>query len=1042
MKMMDVSMKDSDRDTDVGTSPPAKKKLRQAQLPFQKSGLTTPNSTINKKRKLTSPSVDCKNRKMIRIELKEKDVKNKILKTLIDVKENQSAEENTEIEKDQSLLSSPDSKEDCKRKKPRKVTTKEESKNQEKPGALTRFLQNIDKSPKTTEQNESDKNVNIKNTSNISITKSEDLNQSIISLHENSDLISLSSDNDSNEVKHSSSSEKQNNDTVDSCSDLLKTPKKKSTSKLILASNKKLTPKQLEKQLASAKRKAEVQRIRQERERQKEEERQTRKKEKEDKQKEKEEKLKAEREQKKREKEEKELKKQQEFEQKLKEKEAKEEERRKREEAKEEERRKKQKAASTFVSFFVAKKPETTKTIEEEKYAEVKNFMPFEVKTDMKIAPLCRRVLDEKDKVALDELINSTEKSKVDLYVEQIRRKILIPRKSERTWPLETKDEDITVIEDDDNSQNFVDLTRIVEKLRPKLLQFSGNRRPPYWGTWRKRSQSINPRNPFAKDTKWFDYEIDSDEEWEEEEPGESLRGSDDEREEENQDDNEYDEDHEFLVPHGYLSGEEAKECDEDGEEDMSPEMRKFKLKLLGEEFDAERNSKISKLKPRIIGCIWQGLDNSFPENVFSKTVEFLQKRKAWVHQIPVVLPSAVDADSVVSSESSALVSRTSIGSKKTKVPKEAIPDLIRLVHGNPHGRVFLVKEFIAFWNNKSENLGENKIYKASLSQKIRDIAKWMAWPEEGPMHGRACWYVYEDNRKEYFGDVGLSAPNRWTYTLKPNRKSDFLDQLDKSDKEESEKPKEKKYAPLITQFTRKLTQEEMKTQLISSPTVCLDQIDKSDKEESKTPEEKKYAPLITQFTKKITQEEMKTQLNSSPTVAITKISSPTATKLAMDTTSKQDTVSKTPQLASIQRVPKRATLISVARGEEFNESSRKSLLEKFVNREMTRKEVSVTENDDIDDCIGVSSTSVDNDKNNVKVVDNIDSPKSSKLSMDVDRNTKIKTPINRPSLVKKSQKKKGTIKKKIKSETLKKKLVVKSDIKSTVEEEDVITLD
>lgn len=35
---------------------------------------------------------------------------------------------------------------------------------------------------------------------------------------------------------------------------------------------------------------------------------------------------------------------------------------------------------------------------------------------------------------------------------------------------------------------------------RPKLLQFWENRRPPYWGTWRKKSQSIGPRNPFSTD--------------------------------------------------------------------------------------------------------------------------------------------------------------------------------------------------------------------------------------------------------------------------------------------------------------------------------------------------------------------------------------------------------------------------------------------------------------------------------------------------------------------------------------------------------------
>lgn len=41
---------------------------------------------------------------------------------------------------------------------------------------------------------------------------------------------------------------------------------------------------------------------------------------------------------------------------------------------------------------------------------------------------------------------------------------------------------------------------RNLEKHRPKLLQFSENRRPPYWGTWRKQSKVLNSRRPFAKE--------------------------------------------------------------------------------------------------------------------------------------------------------------------------------------------------------------------------------------------------------------------------------------------------------------------------------------------------------------------------------------------------------------------------------------------------------------------------------------------------------------------------------------------------------------
>ncbi|MEQ2206737.1 hypothetical protein XENOCAPTIV_002269 [Xenoophorus captivus] len=59
-----------------------------------------------------------------------------------------------------------------------------------------------------------------------------------------------------------------------------------------------------------------------------------------------------------------------------------------------------------------------------------------------------------------------------------------------------------------------------------KLLQFHENYRPAYWGTWRKKSSHISPRCPLRQDKDLLDYEVDSDEEWEEEEPGESLSHS------------------------------------------------------------------------------------------------------------------------------------------------------------------------------------------------------------------------------------------------------------------------------------------------------------------------------------------------------------------------------------------------------------------------------------------------------------------------------------------------------------------------------------
>lgn len=138
--------------------------------------------------------------------------------------------------------------------------------------------------------------------------------------------------------------------------------------------------------------------------------------------------------------------------QKQKEREAKEEERKKREEEKrkkEEEKleaeRKKQKAASNFASFFVAKKQEA-KSTEEESVIEAKNFMPFEVKVDMRVAPVCRRTLSKQQKSLLDEKCNAKDAVRSELYLEDVKKGRIVPRTSSKTWPLETKDDDIVIL--------------------------------------------------------------------------------------------------------------------------------------------------------------------------------------------------------------------------------------------------------------------------------------------------------------------------------------------------------------------------------------------------------------------------------------------------------------------------------------------------------------------------------------------------------------------------------------------------------------------
>lgn len=94
---------------------------------------------------------------------------------------------------------------------------------------------------------------------------------------------------------------------------------------------------------------------------------------------------------------------------------------------------------------------------------------------------------------------------------------------------------------------------------RMKLLAFHENTRPPYWGTCSRRSSTVRSRKPLGRDTR-LDYSVDSDDEWEEEEPGDdcvsegSAAGESESEGEEEKDG--------FVVDDDYLSDNEGVDVD------------------------------------------------------------------------------------------------------------------------------------------------------------------------------------------------------------------------------------------------------------------------------------------------------------------------------------------------------------------------------------------------------------------------------------------------------------------------------------------------
>uniref|UniRef100_A0A8R1EJB1 Chromatin assembly factor 1 subunit A dimerization domain-containing protein n=2 Tax=Caenorhabditis japonica TaxID=281687 RepID=A0A8R1EJB1_CAEJA len=166
--------------------------------------------------------------------------------------------------------------------------------------------------------------------------------------------------------------------------------------------------------------------------------------------------------------------------------------------------------------------------------------------------------------------------------------------------------------------------------MKAKFYQFHENRRPPYYGTWRKKSTIIRGWTPFAEET-GIDYEVDSDNEWEDEPSDCEECNSDDDADKDNEED-ENEEDDGFFVPPCYLSDGEGEEDDnsdgeittvkkagsrvkidsddeddnEKGQDDVSDEHRKARMAQRASEWSKRTEKKKAlNIIPRAIGPVY-----------------------------------------------------------------------------------------------------------------------------------------------------------------------------------------------------------------------------------------------------------------------------------------------------------------------------------------------------------------------------------------------------------------------------------------------------
>jgi chromatin assembly factor 1 subunit A len=152
-------------------------------------------------------------------------------------------------------------------------------------------------------------------------------------------------------------------------------------------------------------------------------------------------------------------------------------------------------------------------------------------------------LLTEKERSNFWSLINSSDDDFRTKPLFASLSKSAIQSRTRRTLTVSV-DVYVTVMPDDPfSAQPYADLQSIQVPNKYKFLSFEEDHRPAYHGTWSKESSIVTGPTPFGKDTQFLDYDIDSEEEWEEgdDEIGEDLEANDNDDEEENVDPDEGD---------------------------------------------------------------------------------------------------------------------------------------------------------------------------------------------------------------------------------------------------------------------------------------------------------------------------------------------------------------------------------------------------------------------------------------------------------------------------------------------------------------------
>ncbi|XP_062869288.1 chromatin assembly factor 1 subunit A isoform X2 [Trichomycterus rosablanca] len=358
-------------------------------------------------------------------------------------------------------------------------------------------------------------------------------------------------------------------------------------------------------------------------------------------------------------------------------------------------------------------------------------FAPFEIKDFMTLAPVNRVQCEDEALETLDRYLVEPD-CNFDCLKDWLTRKHL-KSGATKSRHVDSVSGECVVVDEDTKTDSIPDHKCYG---RMKLLQFCENYRPAYWGTWRKKSTHISPRCPSRKDKDVLDYEVDSDDEWEEEEPGESLSHSEGDDDDDGDDD---EEDDGFFVPHGYLSdGEGALEDEEGGD----LEKQKVRQKLKAREWDelmAKRKLKV--LEAVVTGCVWDG--EAPPSDVLQP------------YAVCILEPLHNDEPNTPEEKAS-----------KQQRNEQLLAKLLPLLHGNVNSSKVIITEFQEFCRQQMSSPAcspQSSADNIPPRIHVKRLMKQNAVYEKRSTYRRCCWYVHPEVLLR-FGQDALPVPCQWTY--------------------------------------------------------------------------------------------------------------------------------------------------------------------------------------------------------------------------------------------------------------------------------------